>query len=666
MAEDRRPIGLADYARLTVDDVRDAVDEGLAGADQALAGASPGTGLAVLDAISDAARCVWTAYGRSAFLAAVHPDGAVRDAADDASQRISRWRSRLLRDPGVFAALEGIDPASLDVEARAVRSRWIGAMRRAGAELGDAERVELDALGARVAALQATFMANQAGDRATIEVDAARLDGLPASIRAGLDPGRSAGTVVVPIELRQTILERVADRGVREAIQRRWFEVAAAANRPVLEELIATHRRLAEILGFGSWSAARAADGTLGDLDAVDRFLDELEGPFLAARDDQLDAIRRPLATEMGIDAETMVLEDWDVARGLALLRDEFGADGSALREAFPLDGVLAGLGRCVERVFGVRVTERSDVGGWHPSVRRLDLTDAASGRAIGSILLDLFAREGKVTGLAGMCDILHFGGVDREGERRPTHTAIVLFLSAPSAGPVLMAPTDIEALFHELGHALDFILGNPRFAPIDTDGWIADWSEAPSQSVGRWAALPEVLAELGRDPATGGPLDLERIRGAARAAEAGMALQNLRFLWFARLDQALHGSAAVDLDEAWRQAWPIRGTAPSIDRFLPGPLMIIALGYDGVMYGFLWAQALLEEIVARFRDEGPLSDGVGGAYRRELLEPGWAPDPIDRMRRFLGRDPSIGPYVGYLTGSDPTAARPTGARLDT
>jgi thimet oligopeptidase len=150
MAEDRRPIGLADYARLTADDVRDAVDEGLAGADQALAGASPGTGLAVLDAISDAARCVWTAYGRSAFLAAVHPDGAVRDAADDASQRISRWRSRLLRDPGVFAALEGIDPASLDVEARAVRSRWIGAMRRAGAELGDAERVELDALGARV------------------------------------------------------------------------------------------------------------------------------------------------------------------------------------------------------------------------------------------------------------------------------------------------------------------------------------------------------------------------------------------------------------------------------------------------------------------------------------------------------------------------------------
>jgi len=66
-------------------------------------------------------------------------------------------------------------------------------------------------------------------------------------------------------------------------------------------------------------------------------------------------------------------------------------------------------------------------------------------------------------------------------------------------------------------------------------------------------------------------------------------------------------------------------------------------------MYGFLLAQALLEEILDRFRREGALSAEVGGAYRRELLEPGWAPDPLERMRRFLGREPSIGPYLERL-----------------
>ena len=650
--DDRRPTGLPDYSGVTPATVRAVVDEGIAAADEQLRAARAGSsGATVLEGISAAARTVWAAYGRAAFLGAVHPDADVRTAADEAGQQIAGWRARVARDAELLACLQRIDDASLDDAARAVRSRWVDAMRRAGAELGDAPRAELDALAARIGTLQATFMSNQMGDPAAIEVDADLLDGLPDAIRSGLEPGAEPGTVVLPIELRQTVLERATDRRVRETVQRRWFDVAEEANRPILEEMVATHRRMAEILGYGSWAEARAVGGTLRSLDAVGRFLDDLEGPFLAARDQQLGAIRRPLAAELGIDEEALVLEDWDVPRGLALLRDELGADGASLREAFPLDGVLLGLARCVERTFGVRVTEHPDARGWHPDVRRLDLTDATTGREIGSVLLDPFAREGKLTGIAGLCDILHVGGVDDHGEHRPTHTAIVLFLSRPASGPALLAPTDIEALFHELGHALDFMLGSSRFAPIDTDAWIADWSEAPSQSIGRWAALPEVLAELGRDPATGERLDLEHVRSAARAAETGTALRNLRFLWMARLDQALHGPEPVDLDDAWRAAWPIRGTAPAIDRFSPGPLMIIALGYDGVMYGFLWAQALLEEILGRFRRQQPLSPDVGGAYRRQLLEPGWAPDPIDRMRTFLGREPSIEAYVASLNG---------------
>ena len=77
---------------------------------------------------------------------------------------------------------------------------------------------------------------------------------------------------------------------------------------------------------------------------------------------------------------------------------------------------------------------------------------------------------------------------------------------------------------------------------------------------------------------------------------------------------------------------------------------MIMNLGYDGVMYGFLLAQSFLEEILDRFRREGALSPVVGAAYRRELLEPGWAPDPLARMRRFLGREPTIAPYLERLS----------------
>lgn len=658
-----RPIGLPEYSSFTADDVRTALEDGLRAANGHLDRArSLEPGLDVLTAISDASRAIFGAYGRSAVLSVVHPDPDVRAAADFAGQRIATWRAEVQREGSLLAALRRIDPASLDRDAVTVRARWIASMRSAGAELDAASRDELHALETRVGELQGAYIANQGGDRAPIVVERERLAGLSRAVVDGLTPGDEPGTVAIPIELRQTILERVADRGVREAVQRRWFAIAEAANRPVIEELVAIHRRMAEMLGTRSWADVRAAGGTIGGPAAIERFLDELEPDFLAARDRQLDAIQGPLAAEIGVAPESLVLEDWDVPRGLALLRDQLGADGARLREAFPLDRVLAGLASVLERVFGVRCVEKTDaVGGWHPDVRRLDLSDATSGRAIGTILLDPFARDGKVTGVSGMCDFLTFGGTDDAGRPQPTHTAIILFLAPPGAGtPALLAPGDIEALFHELGHALDFMLGSSRFAPIDTEAWISDWTEAPSQSIGRWAALPEVLVELGRDPATGGPLDVEQIRAYARAAETGVALQNLRFLWFARMDAALHGPHVVDLDVAWRDAWSIRGTRRSVDRFSPSPLMIMALGYDAVMYGFLWAQALLEEILGRFRREGALSPEVGSDYRRRLLEPGWAPDPMDRMRQFLGREPTLEPYLEALHGPSASDRRRT------
>jgi peptidyl-dipeptidase Dcp len=658
-----RPVGLPDYAALSADDIRRAVDGGLRIADGHLERArSMEPGPALLSAVSDASRAVFVAYGRSAVLAAVHPDLTVREAAGEAGAQIAAWRAGLLRDAPILRQLQRVQPDRLDPEAATVLARWIAAMRAAGAELDAASRAELDALEARVDALQAAFLANQGADRTPVEVERDRLRGLPAAVLDGLSPGERPGTLAVPIELRQTVLERVADRGVREAVQRRWFEIAQMTNRPVLEELVLIHGRMAEILGHGSWSEARASGGTIGGPAAIVRFLDGLEPAFVAARDEQLQSIRGPLAADLGLEETSLELEDWDVPRGLALLRDQLGADGAMFREAFPLEAVLAGMAPLLERVFGIRCVDRSDeAGGWHRDVRRYDLTEAATGRELGTILLDPFAREGKLTGIAGMCDFLTLGGLAPDGLLEPTHTAIILFLAPPAAGEqALLAPSDIEALFHELGHALDFMLGNARFAPLDTDGWIRDWTEAPSQAIGRWAALPEVLVELGRDPATGEPLDLERVRAFARATETGLALHNLRFLWFARVDGLLHGPAAPDLDALWRAAWPIRGTRRAIDGFSPSPLMIIALGYDGVMYGFLWAQALLEEILDRFRRAGPLSPEVGAAYRRLILEPGWAPDPMDRMRRFIGREPTIEPYVAQLRGPDAPEGRRT------
>jgi thimet oligopeptidase len=652
----RRPAGLPNHASATPEGIArltdDAIERATRIVEDALTPEPAGTDplATLLDRISDAARLIWTAYGAGGVLAPVHPDPAVRAAAEEATVRIEAWRAAVTRDGRILAALEDGDPTSLDPEAAAVLHRWIAAMRLAGAHLDAPVRAELDALSTRVAELQGAFAGAAAADAAGITVDASRLAGLSPEVIAGLHPGDEPNSVVLPLGLRQIVLERALDRGVREAILRRWLDVAAEANRSALAEISAAHRRTALLLGRPSWLDLRAAGGMLGSAASVDVFLGELEPPFLAARNRALDAIRPLLARELGMDPSELVIEDWDVARGLRLLRDERTTDGDPVDADFPLDAVLEGLAAATEAAFGVRIEGVPGAAGWHADVRRLDCTDVATGRAIGTILLDPLARDGKITGVAGMCDLVAIGGVGPDGIPEPTHVTIVTFFARPADGETArLTFGDIEALFHELGHALDFMLGSSRFAPLDSEAWIRDWSEAPSQFVGRWASLPEVLAGLGRDRATGRPLTAAQADTIARSNESGAVLDLLRFLWFARLDRALSGETDVDLDAAWRDAWAVRATPLVTDAFRPSPLAILAFGYDGAMYGFLWAQALLEEIVAAFRHDGPLKPEIGRRYRSDLLEPGWAADPAARMRRFLGREPSIAAYLERL-----------------
>ena len=90
-------------------------------------------------------------------------------------------------------------------------------------------------------------------------------------------------------------------------------------------------------------------------------------------------------------------LKAWDVgvlcraaeARAARALSEE------ALRPYFPLPRVLSGLFAVAERLYGVRIAERSDVEIYHPDVRFFDILNADGSRR-GSFFVDLYARAKK------------------------------------------------------------------------------------------------------------------------------------------------------------------------------------------------------------------------------------------------------------------------------
>ncbi len=190
----------------------------------------------------------------------------------------------------------------------------------------------------------------------------------------------------------------------------------------------------------------------------------------------------------------------------------------------------------------------------------------------------------------------------------------------------------------------------------MDAGWWGIDWVEGPSLSMGNWACAPEVLATFARDPDTGESISAE----AADALAAMQRLDNLpyleRYLSLGRLDLAVHGPEAVDLDEAWRAAWAPNPVPQPADHFQPFNMIMAVSGYDGALYGISWAMAIRDAILDAFAREGWRNGETGRRYVRAVLAPGPFVPPVDRLAAFLGHELTTGPLVAAVAGALDTA----------
>ncbi len=98
-----------DYRTVTVDSVTKEADDALARADalveRAVASIDQPTFDDTLKPLELAGAEIGVGYGRSAFMAQVHPDAAVRDAGQAAEEKITKWRVAIAFREDVYRAV---------------------------------------------------------------------------------------------------------------------------------------------------------------------------------------------------------------------------------------------------------------------------------------------------------------------------------------------------------------------------------------------------------------------------------------------------------------------------------------------------------------------------------------------------------------------------------
>ncbi len=638
----------------TPDEIRALTDAALVEADARIAAAvaAAGDGRAghLLGLVDDALDAVAVAYGRGAFLSNVAIDPAVRDAGQEAEERISTWRVELpFRDDLAAAAASlAASPAgaALEGEDRRFLDYLLRDVRRAGHGLPPEVRDEVRGLLGRLVALEATFARNLAEATGGIDVERDGLEGLPASYVARLEPGETPGTRRVTLRKPDLMpfLEQALRRDLRRGLEAAWFDKAHEANAPLLAEALDIRRRAASLLGYASWAHYRLEEKMAADPAAVEAFYASILGPLRAKAVGELAV----MADELRRVGASPPVESWDWRWcGTRTRVRAYAVDPDELRAYLPLDAVLGGLLDLTAEVFGLRFEPVAPAESWYPDVRRLRVRDAGGDDVLGDILLDLHPRDGKYDHAAAFPLVPSRELAD--GARRAPLTAIVANLPAPSPdAPALLRHDDVVTLFHEFGHVLHGTLSRTRFTRFHGETeW--DFIEAPSQILEHWAWQPAVLARFARHHATGAPIPALLVDRLVASRDLNVGLTTLRQCTLGMMDLGLHGDAAVDPDAVDRAAHARTGFPYHEGTHHPTSFGHLMGGYDAGYYGYLWAKVHGDDMFGRFEAEGVTSPTVGMAYRREILEPGGSRDAIDLLRAFLGRDPSSATFLRLL-----------------
>src|SRR5581483_9206020 len=192
------------------------------------------------------------------FLFNVTTDAAVQQASLNCNNDESSFFTDLSASPQLYAALAAAvrSNTAADVYQRKLAAEWLDTLKRSGAGLPSAGRLEFVKLSKELTDLQNSFAQNLGNDSTKITITAAQAAVLPA--------GLAAADLTVPVN-ESTVtpfLQNETDESARQAYYIAYNNREAAVNTPLLERAIAVRDRLAHLLGYETWAAYQVSDRT--------------------------------------------------------------------------------------------------------------------------------------------------------------------------------------------------------------------------------------------------------------------------------------------------------------------------------------------------------------------------------------------------------------------
>jgi len=593
----------------------------------------------VLDAWDRMGIMIEDAFGPISLLNSVHPDAAVRDAADRALIDESVFMTELFQNERLYERVLRIRPVSS--AQTQFRKDLVESFEDSGVSLPPDKRQRFREISEKLTELSQEFGKNIRENKTVVRFSPEECNGLPLSYMERV-PKDDAGNILVGFDY-PDYLPFMMNAQSDEARLRYYLAYTnrgTARNLDILDEIVALRKEIAGLYGLPSYAHYVTKRRMVESPDVVQDFLDEVRSVVRDAELRDLRQLAEVKAAMNGVPVEEVKIERWDYVYYRERLREErYAVDQEDLRKYFPTKPTLQWLLDITERLYGLRF-EKATVPVWHDDVLYLDVFDAATEEFVGGVYLDLYPRPDKYKHAAAW----PVRGVATRLGRKPISALVTNFNRDG------LTHSEVETFLHEFGHVMHGVLSNTEYNAHSGTSVERDFVEAPSQMYEEWANRVESLSRMRAHCSTCPVLDEPLVKRLRAARRFGSGIDYGRQHLYAAFDMALASENPGKTLDVWKA---MEGDSPmgyTEGTAFPGTFEHIAAGYAAGYYGYMWAKVIALDLLSAF---GPdvMNERAGRRFRELILARGSEEPARALVETFLGRPVSSEAFFQEIAG---------------
>lgn len=585
------------------------------------------------------------------LIAGTNTDDSTRETANDQSEKLSNYYSKLLLDEGLYKALKMYAESPF---ARILKPNQLKYLKetilffeKSGMKLDNQGRKELQVLNEKLINLGSQFDKNIAGSRDSLTFSEEDLKGVPKNTIAPWKRLNGNYVIVINNPNYNEVMNNADLDATRHTMFLHYNNRAYPANINVLDSLLFYRNKYAQKLGFSSYAEYSVVDKMAKSPAAVWKFennLAEKLSPYVTEEMNTLKAVKK----QMNPNAVDTIYE-WDISYYKKKLLDKkYHLSPDEVKQYFEMNSTLKGMFTVYQKLFGIEIKEVKNVPVWYSKVRSFYMYKDS--QKIGSFYLDLYPRQNKYTHFA--CFPISAYRIANGKEVLPVSALICNFPEGTANEPSLLYHVDVVTLFHEFGHLVHSMLGRSDIASQGPFSVKGDFTEAPSQFLENWVWEYESLKLFAKHYQTGKVLPQELFNKMKQTQQVGIAIQYSRQVYLGMIDftyEDKYGEVAQKgIIEIAKELNAVRQVP-----FTDGAHQIASFGhlngYAANYYGYLWSKVFAEDMFSVFKKNGVMDAATGISYRKNILEKASTMDEKEMLKNFLGREPNSNAFLQSL-----------------